>query len=53
MGVLAMNAENSAVGAKMPEAEMNSTAIELASDCGSGIGLPALSRAKIELSNLP
>jgi hypothetical protein len=48
-----MNAENSAVGAEMLEAEMNSTAIVLGSDCGRGVGLPALYRAGIGQSNLP
>jgi hypothetical protein len=48
-----MSAANSAVGAEMLEAEMNSMAILITGDCGGGIGLPALYRAKIGLSNLP
>jgi hypothetical protein len=48
-----MNAANSTVGAEMLEAEVSSMAIVIAGDCGGGIGLPALYRAKIGLSNLP
>jgi plasmid stability protein len=48
MGVLAMNAENSAIGAEMLGVEMNPMAVILASDCGRGIGLPEVSFVEIK-----